>query len=128
MKNQTQNFVTKLEQIRNLIQMRFPKIDARNLLERMSLIGHYHYNKKKFLLLGENRDLYNFLIENSYNPYTVYRWLLLERIPQEIKWQLKNNQISQKRAVHLSMQRRKETENSLAAEIKAIGMQLVGGM
>ncbi len=128
MKKETQNFVTKLEQVRNLIQVRFPKMSVHNLVERMNKVGHYHYSKRKFLLLGENRELYNFLVENSYNPYTVYRWLLLERIPEEIKWQLKNKQISQKRAVRLSVQRRKETENSLASDIKARGMQLLGGM
>jgi hypothetical protein len=128
MTKETQNCVTKLEQVRELIVMRFPKMDVRNLVEKMSKVGHYHYNKKKYLLLGENRELYNFLIENSYNPYTIYRWLLLERIPSEIKWQLKNKQISQKRAIELSMERRMETGSSLAADIKVMGMQLIGGM
>jgi len=111
-----------------LLVVRFPSLDVRSLTEKMSKLAHYHYNKRNFLIMGEDRELYNFLIENSYNPFTVYRWLLLERVPDEIKWQLKNRQISQKRAITLTIERRTETGSSLAADIKSQGMKLIGGM
>ncbi len=128
MTNRAENFVTKLEEVRKLIVMRLPSINVQNLVEIMSKLAHYHYNKRRFLLVGEDRELYNLLAENSYNPFTVYRWLLLERIPEEVKWQLKNHQVSQKRAITLTLERRRETGSSLTSEIKALGMKLIGGM
>jgi hypothetical protein len=128
MTERAENFVTKLDQVRKLIVMRLPSMNVQNLAERMSKLAHYHYNKRKFLLVGEDRELYNLLVESSYNPFTVYRWLLLERVPEGVKWQLKNRQVSQKRAIKLCLERRRETGSSLAAEIKALGMKLIGGM
>ena len=128
MPERAENFLTKLEQVRKLIVIRFPQFDVQNLVEKMSKLAHYHYNKKRYLLVGQDRELYQLIVENSYNPYTVYRWLLLERVPEELKWQLKNHQISQKRATTLSLQRRKENSSSLTSEIKSLGMKLIGGM
>ena len=128
MSRNAENFVTKLEELRKLLVVRFPSLNVRDLTDKMSKLAHYHYNKRDFLIMGEDRELYNFLIENSYNPFTVYRWLLLERVPDEIKWQLRNKQISQKRAITLTIERRTETGSSLAADIKAQGMKLIGGM
>lgn len=128
MSRNAENFVTKLEELRKKLLVRFPSLNVRDLTEKMSKLAHYHYNKRDFLIMGEDRELYNFLIENSYNPFTAYRWLLLERVPDEIKWQLKNKQISQKRAITLTIERRTETGSSLAADIKSQGMKLIGGM
>jgi hypothetical protein len=128
MPNRAENFMTKLDEVRKLIVMRLPSIKVQNLFERMSKLAHYHYDKKRFLLIGEDRELYNLLVESSYNPFTVYRWLLLERVPEEVKWQLKNRQVSQKRAITLTLERRRETGSSLATDIKALGMKLIGGM
>lgn len=128
MKRNAENFVTKLEELRKKLLVRFPSLNVRDLTDKMSKLAHYHYNKRNFLIMGEDRELYNFLIENSYNPFTVYRWLLLERVPDEIKWQLRNRQISQKRAITLTIERRTETGSSLAADIKSQGMKLIGGM
>jgi len=128
MPDRAENFVTKLDEVRKLIVMRLPNFDMQNLVEIMSKLAHYHYDKKRFLVTGKDRELYNLLVENSLNPFTVYRWLLLDRVPEEVKWQLKNRQVSQKRAITLTLERRRETGSSLAAEIKALGMKLIGGM
>ena len=68
------------------------------------------------------------MIENSYNPYTVYRWALLERIPDEIKFQLKNHYLSQKKASKIVFERRHETETALQIDIKKLGLQLIKEM
>lgn len=94
----------------------------------MSKLATYHYNKKKFVVLGEERKLYNFLVENSLNPFTVYRWLLLERVPDEIRFQLKNHLLSQKKASSTYFQQRHETETSLQQKIRALGLELIRGM
>jgi hypothetical protein len=68
----------------------------------MCQIAHYHYNKKGTFLVGEEKSIYLFLIENGYNPFTAYRWLLLERVPEDIRFQLRGGRISQKKAVKMA--------------------------
>jgi hypothetical protein len=83
------NFLQKPEALRKLLESRLTLEEGQNLCQIMSKLAHFHYNKKKYLIVGKERKLYNFLIENGYNPYTMYRWLLLERIPEDIKFQSK---------------------------------------
>ena len=114
-----------LETVRRLILDKFPEFDMNNLCVTLGRLGTYHYNKRKRMLLGEERKLYNLLIENSYKPYTVYRWCLLERVPDEIKFQLKNHFVSQKKASNLFFKKKHETELSLQREIKELGLKLI---
>jgi len=126
-KNMHSSFLKKLEELRNLLEKSFPDEDMRNI-KMMSKIAHYHYNKKRFMLLGTERKLYNFLVENSYNPYTVYRWMLLEKLPEDIKFQIKQNQISQKNAISKAFQRNHETSSGLALSVKEYGLNLIKRM
>ena len=123
--NIQKNYLQKLECLRNLLEIRLPQQKGRNLLEIMSKLAHFHYNKKKYLIMGEERELYNCLIENSYNPYTVYRWLLLERIPDDIRFQLKQNKINQKLALNKAFKRRREGFKELTESIREYGLNLV---
>ena len=99
-----------------------------NLTKSMCQIAHYHYNKKQTFLVGEEKAIYNFLIENGYNPFTVYRWLLLERVPEDIRFQLRERRISQKKAVRIAFTRRHETISSLGKEIIEEGLNLIRRM
>jgi hypothetical protein len=90
--NMQKNFVEKLTSLRKLLALRFPRLDLHNLDKIMIKFAHYHNNKKKFFVVGESKEVYNFLIEKGYNPYTIYRWLLLERVPEDIKFQIKEKQ------------------------------------
>ena len=123
--NMQKSYLQKLECLRNLIDSRLPQQKGRYLLEIMSKLAHFHYNKKKYLIVGEERALYNFLIENSYNPYTVYRWLLLERIPEDIRFQLKQRKISQKIALNRAFKRRREGFKELTQSIREYGLSLI---
>ena len=73
----------KLESVKKLIESELPEINVRDLHSILSKLATYHYNKKRYLIVGVERKLYNLLRENSYNPFTVYRWCLLERIPDD---------------------------------------------
>jgi len=117
-----------LNKVRNLVKTKIPEFDIRDLCVTLGRLGTFHYNKKKCFLLGTEKRLYNLLIENSYNPYTVYRWALLERIPEEIKFQLKNHYLSQKKASKIFFERRHETETSLQISIKQLGLRLIREM
>ncbi len=128
MSKRAENFLTKLEQVRKLISVQFPQENVQNIMPKMTKLAHFHYNKRRYMLMGKDRDLYNYLLENGYNPYTVYRWLILEKVPEEIKWQLKNRQISQRQAITLNAQSRRINTLVLSQDIKETGMKLIGGM
>ena len=91
------NYLEKLHSFKKQIYSEFVWLEGRDVCDMMSKLGHYHYNKNKFILLGKEKEIYDFLIKHSYNPYTIYRWLLLERIPEDIKHQLKNKEMCRKK-------------------------------
>ncbi len=123
--NMQKNFISKLGSGRNIIYSRLPKLKEQNLCKIMSKLAHYHYDKKKFLIIGIERELYNLLIENHYNPYTFYRWLLLERVPEDIRFQLKQQKISQKKAINKAFKRRREGFKELTESIREYGLSLI---
>ena len=118
----------KLERVRGLVQVHFPHLSIRELQQILCKLATYHYNRKKYMILGDERKIYNLLIENSYNPFTVYRWALLQRVPEEIKFQLKNHYLSQKKASQLWVTQRHETETSLQINIREQGLELIRRM
>jgi hypothetical protein len=91
----------------------------------MGKLAHYHYNKKKFILLGVERDLYNLLISEGYNPFTVYRWLLLEKMPDDLRFKLKQKEITQKKAVSLAFERRNEGVKELTQSVRTLGLNII---
>ena len=127
-RNMPKDFIERLKTLKEKLIERFPEIDVPNLCKMMAKIAHFHYNRRKFMVTGFERELYNWLIENSYNPYTVYRWLLLEKVPDDIRFQLRQNYISQKKAFSEAFKRRHETDSVLAVSIKEIGLNLIRRM
>lgn len=117
-----------LDKVRRLVVEACPGFDVAELCVILGRLGTYHYNKKNGLLFGDEKKLYNLLIENSYNPYTVYRWALLERVPDEIKFQLRNHFLSQKKASKLFFERRHETDTTLQVDIRQLGLQIIKEM
>ncbi|MEA2037895.1 MAG: hypothetical protein U9O94_10395 [Nanoarchaeota archaeon] len=122
------NWIEEFESLKNLVIKEFSEDGFRNLKENSAKLATYHYNKRKLMLLGEERKLYNFLIENSYNPYRVYRWFLLERVPDDVRFQLRNRLISQKIASKIHFKRKHESKNKVCLEIKLMGINLVRSM
>lgn len=122
------NWLIEFENFKNLIAKEFGDEQVRNLREIMPKLSSYHYNKKKFVLLGEERRLYNFMVEHSYNPFRVYRWLLLEKVPDDIKFQLRNGLMSQKTASKIKFKRKHESRNKVCWDIKTMGLNLVRSM
>ncbi len=121
------DYLGELEKLKKQVIEKFPSIDVRNFHILLSRLGTFHY-KKEGLLLGAERQLYDFLIEHSYNPYTAYRWALLERVPEEIRFQIKNYYISQKKATKIFFERRHETDSALQVDVKEMGLRLIREM
>ena len=126
--NMQKNYLQKIESLRKLVYSRLSQLDGHNLLKIMSKLAHYHYNKKKYMILGLEKELYDFLIENSYNPFTIYRWLLLERVPDDIKFQIKQKKISQKKAISEALKRRHERPQDATQVIREYGLSLIARM
>ena len=123
--NVQKSFIVKLLSVRSLIESRLPLVDGRHLLKLMGKLAHYHYNKKKFILLGVERDLYNLLISEGYNPFTVYRWLLLEKMPDDLRFKLKQKEITQKKAVYLAFERRTGGVKELTQSVRTLGLDII---
>ncbi|MFH1650246.1 MAG: hypothetical protein ABIA93_06890 [Candidatus Woesearchaeota archaeon] len=126
--NMQKSFVEKLESFRILLKSRLPQVDVRNLQEIMGKLAHYHYNKKDYLLLGVEKDIYALLMEKGHNPFTVYRWLLLERLPEDIRFQVRQKKISQKSGISEAFKRKHEGFNELSQSIREYGLSLVARM
>ena len=122
------SFVEKLAALRILLSSRLPQLDVRNLQEMMGKLAHYHYNRKDYLLLGVEKDVYALLVENGYNPFTVYRWLLLERLPEDIRFQVRQRKMSQKSGVSEAFKRKHEGFNEVSQSIREYGLSLVARM
>jgi hypothetical protein len=126
--NMQKSFIEKLESLRTLLKSRLPHVDVQNLHEIMGKLAHYHYNKKDYLLLGVEKDLYALLVENGYNPFTVYRWLLLERLPEDIRFQIKQKKMSQKKGFSEAFKRKHEGFKELTESIRDYGLSIVARM
>ena len=127
-KNFRKSWIEEFETLKNRVLEEFSEEGFRNLKDCSAKLATYHYNKKKYMLLGTERKLYHFLIENSYNPYRIYRWFLLERIPEDVRFQLNNGMISQKIASRLNFKRKHESRHKVCLEIKLMGLNLVRSM
>ena len=126
--NMQKNYLQKLESLRKLIYSRLPQLESQNLLKIMSKLAHYHYNNKKYIILGLEKELYDFLIENSYNPFTAYRWLLLEKVPDNIKFKIKQHELTQKDAVSEALKQRCEKYRDATQIIREYGLNLIARM
>ncbi len=122
-----QTFLEKLSLVKKELTSRFPDTDMRHLTETLGKLAHNQYSKKA-ILLGETKELHQFLIGKGYNTYTVYRWLLLERLPEDIKYQIKQKQISQRKAVSVAHTRKYETMEELNEDIRNMALSLIRRM
>ena len=121
------NWLVEYECIKKEVGIRFGDEYLRNFTKIIAKIAQHHY-KKNSMLLGKERELYVFLQEKGHNPFKIYRWCLLERIPEALRFQLKNGMINQKTALHMHFKNRHESENTVCVAIRVQGLNLVRSM
>ena len=88
------NVFEKLKKIREL----FPDIEDSILFETtQKLTNHWHYKKdrKNTKLTKEEAQVYETYITNSLNPSTVYKWMLLVKVPSELRSKIRNYNLKQ---------------------------------
>ena len=122
------NWLIDAEKLRDELLKQFSEWDFRNLTLILGRLGNAHYAKQKPLILGREKELRNYLLDTGHSPFKVYRWFLLMRIPEEIKFQLKNNMISQKNASAQQFLLRHQTASTIGEKIRVLGLELIRGM
>ncbi len=110
----------KVNEIKRDIKDVLPEIEGDKLILILSKIRTYLSHKKKGVPLGRKgwkgyRDLtnneriiYEYLLKRSLNPGTTYRWFIATRLPSDIREKLANNQLSMRKAMEISANRRKD--------------------
>ena len=93
----------KVSALRKLVKTIFPEMEDSALIEMLREVSKWHYSKKG-MLSQDHVKLYELLMNNSYNPNTVYKWFLLARSPFELREKLKLNLISQREAFAVKKQ------------------------
>lgn len=127
-KDVQKDYLKRFEELKKRLYSEFNWLSVRDLTKILGSIGHYHYDRKGVFLLGEERELYDFLMKNGYNPYTVYKWALLERIPENIRQMLKAKKIGQKKAISRAVTQRREEEDKVFTGLHEMGIALIRGM
>lgn len=119
------NIFDKVNQIKKDIKAILPEIEGDKLISMFSHCRRYyegklHYgrrtnpeNLKRIRELTQAEQiLYDYLLKNNLNPSTTYRWFLTTRVPYDIKEKLSKNQISYKKALEISANRKRVVESN----------------
>ncbi|MCF7860876.1 hypothetical protein K9M79_01430 [Candidatus Woesearchaeota archaeon] len=109
--------------VRESVKREFKKMEDRVLFKLTAKLATWHYpNKrsKQMTLTKEEAMLYEFYINNGYNPSTVYKWILACNSNEEVQRQLKNGEISLKKALAMPKYQRKltQTDTEMLYQIK----------
>lgn|SRR3989338_521283 len=91
------NIFAKLSTVKQLLNQNLPEQSDAERFELIQGAAKWHYDKRRTLTPAQAM-VYEILIKNSYNPYTIYRWFLLAKSPLELREKLKMNLISQREA------------------------------
>lgn len=91
------NIFEKIEAVKKLVSSQYGSLDSEELLDLVRVCARFHY-KKQASLSKNQAKMYELLINNNYNPDTVYKWLLLTKSHPELKSKLKVRAISQRKA------------------------------
>ena len=123
------NIFDKVNRIKEQLKQILPEIEGSRLITmfchcRRYYEGNLYYGRrtldtnekakrKKLELTETERILYDFLLRNNLNPSTTYRWFLACRIPSDIKEKLEKGQISVKKAMEISYNKKRVRESSV---------------
>lgn len=119
------NIFNKVSQIREDIKTLFPEIEDDKIIPMFSHIRNFFYKnlhygrnnvpenkKRKRPLTKTETILYDYMLKNNLNPSTTYRWMIACRVPADIKEKLAKGQISCKKAMQISANRKRLRESN----------------
>lgn len=120
---------SKVAEIKQGIGEILPHVESDKLIRILSKIRTYLAHKKKGVPLGrrgwkgyralaaDESLVYDYLLRNGLNPSTTYRWFIATRLPSDVRDKMSKGQLSYRKAMELSANRRKAELNSKSAEI-----------
>jgi hypothetical protein len=120
------NIFNKVAQIREDIKTLFPEIEDDKVIPMFSHIRNFFYKnlhygrsnnpenkKRKRSLTKSETILYDYMLRNNLNPSTTYRWMIACRVPSDIREKLAHGQISCKKAMQISANRKRVKESNV---------------
>ena len=130
-----------IHKIKQHIKEILPELDGDRLIIMMSHCrqyyeGHLHYGRRaiqenltrKRDLTEAEKILYELLLKLKLNPSTTYRWFLATRVPQDIKEKLVKGQISQKKALEISANRKRVKQSNIGLLMMEEIRVIMGGL
>ena len=135
------NIFTMVNKIKNELKAILPEIESDKLINMLSHCRNQYYGKLYYgrranpknlnrirELTPNERLVYDYLLKNQFNPCTTYRWFIATRIPSDVKDKLIKGQISVRKAMEISSNRRRVKESNLGLlmieELRTIMMGL----
>ena len=131
----------KVNEVREHIKQEIPELSGDGLIQMLSHCRNYyngnlHYGRRAIKenelrvrdLTKAERILYDLILRLKLNPGTVYRWFLATRVPDDIKEKLRNNQISQRKALEIASNRRRAKSSNLGLLMMEEIRTIMGGL
>ena len=107
------NVYDKVNSIKEDLKQILPEIEENRVLIQIMASCRGYYEKNRTKLTKTETIVYDYLLKNNINPATCYRWFLACRIPEDIKDKLSKGQISYRKAILISHNRRKVRTSNL---------------
>ena len=102
--------------------------EGKNYYGRRTSDKEEEKRRKRFELTPMERILYDFLLRNNLNPSTTYRWFLATRVPDDIKAKLQKRQISVKKAMEISYNRKRVRDSNIGMLMTEEMREIVRGL
>ncbi|MBI2573566.1 hypothetical protein HYV86_06900 [Candidatus Woesearchaeota archaeon] len=131
----------KVNEVREHIKQEIPELSGDRLIHMLAHCrrhweGNLHYGRRAVKenalkvreLTKTEHILYDLLLRLKLNPSTAYRWFLATRVPDDIKEKLRNNQISQKKALEISANRKRVKESNIGLLMMEEIRTIMGGL
>ncbi|MFW6450428.1 MAG: hypothetical protein ACOCZ6_05220 [Nanoarchaeota archaeon] len=84
------------------VKKAFPEIDQKEFFRITSKLSTWHYPKKRWdtmTLSKQETAVYEWMLNNEYNPSTVYKWMLAMNTTKDIQNKMKKGTVSLKQAI-----------------------------
>jgi hypothetical protein len=119
------NIFDKVNQIKQDLKVLFPEIEEDKIIPMFSHVRNFFYGnlyygrrnvpenrQRKRSLTKTETILYDYMLKNSLNPSTTYRWMIACRVPTDIREKLAKGQISCRKAMQISANRKRVRESN----------------
>lgn len=119
------NIFDKVNQIKNDLKTLLPEIEEDKIIPMFSHIRVFFYGtlyygrrevpenkRRKRKLTKAETILFDYMLKNNLNPSTTYRWMIACRVPTDIKEKLAKGQISFRKAMQISANRKRVRESN----------------